>query len=134
MQDREVHIDPPRVEKAVSDEIVYFVSNKQGTITQSHFVKDPENTLNKMTPEAMVENGLMQQSEPFELQKGTQDTYHVQGAAMYEKGRTFVRTLIVHPNAEYFHALPDSDKQELPEAFREKHGIKFSTKQPELAF
>tara|TARA_R110001592_G_scaffold16881_7_gene71501 strand:- start:28337 stop:29089 length:753 start_codon:yes stop_codon:yes gene_type:complete len=120
---RTVHIDPPRTPNAAADDNVYFLSNKQGTFTQAVCVKNPSDTLNRMKADLMAEQGLLQQAEPFELRKGTQDTYHVQGADTYESGRTFMRMIITHPDVSYFENLPDDDKAELPADFRQKHGI-----------
>lgn len=120
---RRVHIDPPRTQNSVAEDDVYFVSNKEGTLTQSAHVKNPRDTLNRMKPEIMIEQGLLNQAEPFELRKGTQNTYHVQGADTYTDGRTFVRMIVSHPDAAYFHGLSNDEKSELPEKFRTKHGI-----------
>ena len=120
---RRVHIDPPRTQNSVSEDEVYFISNKEGTMTQSAHVKNPRDTLNRMKPEVMIEQGLLNQAEPYELRRGTENTYHVQGADTYTDGRTFVRMIISHPDAAHFHGLSNEDKSELPEKFRTKHGI-----------
>ena len=122
---RDVHVDPVRDESSVEKDTVYFLTNKEGTIVQSKPVRDPKTTLNTMAPEVMMECELMRQAQPFEVVKGDEDTYHVQ-AEKYTVGRTLVRVIIAHPDAQYFHDLPDQDKAELPEDFRQKHGIKFA--------
>lgn len=135
-RDREVHVDPPRREsvrspvdegEAVAKDAIFFISNKknQSTITQSAHVINPSDTLNRMKPEVMIECGLMHQAEPFEVWKGTEDTYHVQ-AEKYDPGRILVRVIVSMPGIDYFHDLPDEEKAGLPEEFREKHGIKIS--------
>lgn len=126
---RTVHIDPGRTEGSVVEDYVYFVSNIQGTISQAQHVINPAETLNKMRPEAMVEEGLMSQSEPFEIVRGRQSTYHTQGAKTYDAGRTFGRIIVTHPDIEYFRNLPDADKAALPADFREKHGIEINAHQ-----
>ncbi len=121
--DRQVHADPSRTPNAVIEDYVYFASNKQGTLVQAAYVKNPRDTLNKMKPEAIAEEGLMRQAEDFELTRGRASTFHTQGAAVYEAGRTFLRVIITHPDKNYFHALPEEDKVRLPADFREQHGI-----------
>lgn len=130
--ERTVHIDPARTNNSVADDQIYFISNKEGTMTQAAYVKKPEDTLNRMKPEVIMEEGLLNQAEPFELRKGTQDTYHVQGADTYTNGRTFVRMIISHPDISYFHDLSDEDKAELPEKFRTEHGIVIGEDPPSL--
>ncbi len=120
---RIVHADPSRTQNAVVEDYIYFLSNKQGTIAQAQHVKKPEDTLNRMTPEEMVEQGLMTQAKPYEMLKGRQSTFHTQGAAVYEGGRTFIRVIVTHPDIDYFRNLPENEKAALPQDFREKHGI-----------
>ncbi|MCB1681976.1 MAG: hypothetical protein KDI65_08580 [Alphaproteobacteria bacterium] len=120
---RVVHADPSRTDNAVVEDYVYFLSNKQGTIAQAQYVRDPDGTLNKMKPEAMVEEGLMRQAGPFEVLRGRQSTRHTQGAAIYEGGRTFVRLIVTHPDADYFRSLPLAEQATLPEEFRDRLGI-----------
>ncbi len=126
---RTVHVDPSRTQGSVVEDYVYFVSNIQGTISQAQHVVNPIETLNKMKPEAMVEEGLMVQAKPFEIVKGRESTYHTQGAKTYEPGRTFARIIVTHPDIQYFHNLPDSEKAALPADFREKHGIETSVRE-----
>ena len=123
---RRVHIDPATQTDSVAPDEIYFLSNSQGSIVQTKAVRDPEGTLNKYTPEELIGLGLMRRAKSFELVRGRQDTYHVQGADTYEKGRTLLRVTIIHPNLKYFQNLPDSEKALLSEDFRSKHDIKLS--------
>ena len=120
---RSVHADPSRTTDAVIEDYVYFASSKQGTLVQAAYVKKPRDTLNKMKPEAIAEEGLMRQAEDFELTRGRASTFHTQGAAVYEAGRTFLRVIITHPDKDYFQALPQEDKARLPIDFREQLGV-----------
>lgn len=120
---RTVHADPSRTQNPVEEDYVYFLSNKQGTIAQAQHVKKPEDTLNRMTPEEMVEQGVMLQAKPYEMLRGRQSTFHTQGAAVYEGGRTFIRVIVTHPDIDCFRNLPENEKAALPQDFREKHGI-----------
>ncbi|MCB1840082.1 MAG: hypothetical protein KDI61_07465 [Alphaproteobacteria bacterium] len=120
---RVVHADPSRTDNAAEEDYVYFLSNIQGTIAQAQYVRDPAMTLNKMKPEAMVEEGLMRQAGPFEMLRGRQSTYHTQGAAVLQGGRTFVRLIVTHPDADYFRSLPVAEQATLPEEFRDRLGI-----------
>lgn len=120
---RVVHTDPSRTQNPVEEDFVYFLANKQGVIVQAQHVKNPAQNLNKMTPEALMEEGLLQQSEDFEMVRGRQSTYHTQGAAIFQPGRTLLRMIVTHPPVEYFHNLPDREKAALPEDFRRQHGI-----------
>lgn len=127
---RTVHTDPSRTLDPVQEDFIYFVSNKQGTMVQAQHIRDPFQTLNRMTPEGLVEEGLLKQAQPFEMTRGRQSTYHTQGARAYEGGRTFVRMIVTHPDISYFHKLPDGAKQQLPKDFREQNGITLSAPEP----
>lgn len=129
---RTVHADPSRTQNAVTEDYIYFLSNKQGTIAQAAHVRAPEETLNRMTPEQMVEQGLMTQAKPYEMLKGRQSTFHTQGAAVYEGGRTFIRVIVTHPDIDYFRNLPEAEKSALPQDFREKQGIEVLERSPGL--
>ncbi len=120
---RIVHTDPSRTQEPVEEDFVYFLANKQGVVVQAQHVKDPAQNLNKMTPEALMEEGLLRQSENFEMVRGRQSTYHTQGAAIFQPARILLRMIVTHPSADYFHNLPDHEKAALPEDFRQKHGI-----------
>lgn len=126
---RIVHTDPSRGEAPVEEDYVYFVASKQGTIVQAQHIKKPFETLNRMTPEDLVDEGLLKQAEPFEMMRGRQSTFHTQGSAIYESGRTFVRMIVTHPDLSYFRSLSDSEKAALPEDFRKAHGICASSQQ-----
>lgn len=131
-KERVVHVDPPRRDNRREDEgypvakdKIFFASNKAGeaTITQSDHVIEPSITLNKMCPEAMMEAELMQQAGAFEVWEGDEDTYHVQ-ASHKSAGNVFVRIIVSMPGVNYFHNLSDEEKRELPEDFKNQHGIK----------
>lgn len=141
---RIIHVDPERkisaIEginvrnaEAVQENSIFFLSNKQGTLIQSQYIIKPEDNLNRMTPEGIADLGFLRASEPFEVRKGTQNTYHTQGAETYDSNRTFCRIIIAYPPVEYFHDLPDEEKSELPVEFRQQHGIVFSDRIPHLA-
>lgn len=120
---RIVHTDPSRTPEPVEEDFVYFLANKQGVVVQSQHVKEPAQNLNKMTPEALMEEGLLRQSEDFEMVRGRQSTFHTQGAAIFQPARILLRLIVTHPSADYFHKLSDREKAALPEDFRQKHGI-----------
>ncbi len=126
---RDVHVDPCRNQDAVAEDYIYLVSNADCSIVQDEPVIDPKETLNgERTPEELIEAGLMRQAEPYEVVRGTEFTYHVE-SAFHGEGRTLVRIIISHPDAEYFHGLSDAEKTELPPEFLQKHGIQISDSQ-----
>ncbi len=118
-----VHTDASRIDDSAEEDYIYFAASKQGTIVQAKPVKNPQVTLNRMSPQALIDAGLMRQAEPFEIWKGRKSTYHVQGSDEYEPHRTFVRVIATHPNIDYFKNLPDYEKEQLPPSFCKKHDI-----------